>query len=83
MDADLHRGVYRADGRGEGADFCGVRHQSRFQGKADDGPCVGPRAPSLSRAAPLAATSSFEFTILVEIATRIINLSIMVCIAVM
>jgi hypothetical protein len=64
-DADLHFGVLREDGRGEGADCGGVRHQSRCQGKADDAPCLGARAPCLSRSAPLSATSYFEFAILV------------------
>jgi hypothetical protein len=55
MDADLRRGVLGENGRGEGADCGGVRHQSSGQGTADDGPCLGARLPLLSRAGRLAA----------------------------
>jgi hypothetical protein len=44
MHADLRRSGQGAHGRGEGADIGGVRHQSRYGGKADDAPCLGARA---------------------------------------
>ncbi len=40
---DLARGVQWANGHGEGADCGGVRHQSCYQGKADDGSWIDAR----------------------------------------